>query len=73
MRTSPLIDSLTKGERATLELVACGYSNTAIAFILGVETKTIENRVTSIVDKFEVRHADHSPRVVLALVARGIW
>jgi DNA-binding NarL/FixJ family response regulator len=55
---------LTERERQTLDLIAQGYKNAAIAERLHLSPKTVRNYVTSIFDKLEL--ADRSQAIIKA-------
>ena len=55
---------LTERERQTLDLIAQGHKNAAIAELLHLSPKTVRNYVTSIFDKLEL--ADRSQAIVRA-------
>ena len=55
---------LTERERQTLDLIAQGHKNAAIAELLHLSPKTVRNYVTSIFDKLEL--ADRSQAIIRA-------
>src|SRR5689334_11657689 len=65
--TSP-IDELTPRERAVMELMAQGRSNSGIASELTVTVAAVERHVTSIFDKLGLRQAPEDHRRVLAVL-----
>jgi DNA-binding NarL/FixJ family response regulator len=65
--TSP-IDELTPRERAVMELMAQGRSNTGIASELTVTVAAVERHVTSIFDKLGLRQAPEDHRRVRAVL-----
>ena len=50
------LDELTPRERAVLEGIAGGLSNTEIATSLGLSEKTVRNHITRVFDKIGVEH-----------------
>jgi DNA-binding NarL/FixJ family response regulator len=63
------IESLTERERETLELMAEGRSNRAIAETFGVSERAVEKNVTSIFGKLGLAHTPDDHRRVLAVLA----
>jgi DNA-binding NarL/FixJ family response regulator len=63
------IDALTARERDTLELIAQGRSNAAIARELVVTLGAVEKHVTNIFSKLELPVTDDDHRRVLAVLA----
>ncbi len=63
------IDSLTARERDVLQLMAEGYSNSAIASRLVVTERAVEKHVTSIFGKLRLAADADSHRRVLAVLA----
>jgi DNA-binding NarL/FixJ family response regulator len=63
------LDSLTPRERETLELIAQGRSNAAIARQLVVTLGAVEKHVSSIFGKLELPVTDDDHRRVLAVLA----
>ena len=68
-RADPRLDTLTPRERETLELIAQGRSNAAIARQLVVTLGAVEKHVTSIFGKLELPVTDDDHRRVLAVLA----
>ena len=63
------IDSLTTRERETLELIAQGRTNAAIARELVVTLGAVEKHISSIFAKLDLRATDDDHRRVLAVLA----
>jgi DNA-binding NarL/FixJ family response regulator len=63
------IEQLTERERETLELMAEGRSNRAIAETFGVSERAVEKNVTSIFGKLGLAHTPDDHRRVLAVLA----
>jgi DNA-binding NarL/FixJ family response regulator len=63
------IDSLTARERETLELIAQGRTNAAIARELVVTLGAVEKHISSIFAKLDLRATDDDHRRVLAVLA----
>jgi DNA-binding NarL/FixJ family response regulator len=61
--------SLTGRERETLELMAEGRSNRAIAESFGISDRAVEKNVTSIFGKLGLEHTGDDHRRVLAVLA----
>jgi DNA-binding NarL/FixJ family response regulator len=60
---------LTPRERETLELMAEGRSNRAVAETFGVSERAVEKNVTSIFEKLGLAHTPDDHRRVLAVLA----
>ena len=63
------LELLTARERETLELMAEGRSNRAIAETFGVSERAVEKNVTSIFGKLGLAHTPDDHRRVLAVLA----
>jgi DNA-binding NarL/FixJ family response regulator len=63
------LDALTKRERETLELIAEGRSNTAIARELVITLGAVEKHISSIFGKLDLPATDDDHRRVLAVLA----
>ena len=68
-RPGAQLDSLTPRERETLELIAQGRSNAAIARQLVVTLGAVEKHVSSIFGKLDLPVTDDDHRRVLAVLA----
>ncbi|MFZ0089019.1 MAG: response regulator transcription factor [Solirubrobacteraceae bacterium] len=66
--SSPVIDALTARERETLELIAQGRSNAAIARELVVTLGAVEKHISNIFAKLDLRATDDDHRRVLAVL-----
>ncbi len=69
--TTPRTTPLSPRERQVADLVAQGYTNTAIARRLGISPQTVKNHISNIYDKMNLRQPDRHPRVTLALRWNG--
>src|SRR3954465_15705026 len=63
------IEQLTERERETLELMAEGRSNRAVAETFGVSERAVEKNVTNIFGKLGLEHTPDDHRRVLAVLA----
>jgi DNA-binding NarL/FixJ family response regulator len=63
------LSALTERERETLELMAEGRSNRAIAETFGVSDRAVEKNVTGIFGKLGLEHTPDDHRRVLAVLA----
>jgi DNA-binding NarL/FixJ family response regulator len=66
---APAIEALTARERETLELIAQGRSNAAIARELVVTLGAVEKHISSIFAKLDLTASDDDHRRVLAVLA----
>jgi DNA-binding NarL/FixJ family response regulator len=64
-----VLGTLTARERETLELMAEGRSNRAVAEAFGVSERAVEKNVTSIFGKLGLEHTPDDHRRVLAVLA----
>lgn len=62
------VDALTARERAVLELMAQGRTNSAISADLHISLGTVEKHVSAIFSKLGLEHSDADHRRVLAVV-----
>ena len=63
------LERLSERERAVLELMAQGYSNSGIGERLVIETKTVESHVARILTKLDLHQAPDEHRRVRAVLA----
>jgi DNA-binding NarL/FixJ family response regulator len=66
---SDVLGALTARERETLELMAEGRSNRAVAETFGISERGVEKNVTSIFGKLGLEHTPDDHRRVLAVLA----
>ena len=65
----PQLSRLTGRERLVLELLADGHSNTAIAELLGLATRTVETHTSRIFIKLDLEGDPSTHRRVRAAIA----
>jgi len=65
-----MLDKLTPRERTIAVLVSSGLTNKQISHQLITERRTVDNHVSSIYRKFELRREDGCCRVRLAIQVR---
>ncbi|GAA2084804.1 response regulator transcription factor [Streptomyces albiaxialis] len=65
---APRLDALTPRERETLELMASGLTNTAIAARMEISQRAVEKHVATIFDKFALPRTAQEHRRVLAVL-----
>jgi DNA-binding NarL/FixJ family response regulator len=61
---APLFPELTERERQVLDLLAQGYNNPEIAYRLAINSKTVRNHVSNILNKLQV--ADRAEALIRA-------
>ena len=62
------LDALTARERETLELMAAGLTNAAVAARMGVSQRAVEKHVATVFDKFALPRTAQEHRRVLAVL-----